>query len=214
MSKSIFRAEYVDIASFILYPDNFCRPKQRFLDLIFDLSSRTRVKAAWRKIDVMETSRICSKTKSGQLSTTLFDNKGSRGEWIVLILSLNIDFSRPIKVYIFLIRTTNLTWKCNPFTIWFEIDENCRFPQIALFGRPFRIEDINGNGWFTIPKPSSVISLVISIYRPIVSHKSIGSKLKEPQCRLKCYNMAAVTSPKHDEDSKMKRTQLYIARIL
>ena len=53
---------------------------------------------------------------------------------------------------------------------------------------------------------------MISTY--IVSHKSIASKLKAPQCRLKCYNMAAVTSPKHDEDSKMKRTQLHIARTL
>ena len=79
-------------------------------------------------------------------------NRSYRGKPFWLISTLNTCFSL-IKVYIFLIRTTSWTWKCNPFANWLKIDENCRFPHIAFFGRPFWIEVINESGWFAIPKP-------------------------------------------------------------
>ena len=92
------------------FPDNFCRSKQTFLDLIFDLSFRTRVKAALRKTKLTSLTANLFRTRPlGELSLCLrwfVLHRVYRGKRIWLISSLDIDFS-PIKLYIFLIRTTS-----------------------------------------------------------------------------------------------------------
>ena len=143
------------------FPDNFCRSKQTFLDLIFDLSFRTRVKAARRKTKLTSLTANLFRTRPlGELSLCLrwfVLHRVYRGKWIWLIFSLDIDFS-PIKLYIFLIRTTSWTWKCNSFAIWLKIGEICDFSILVFFGQPFWIEDINRKSWNSIPSCNFVNS--------------------------------------------------------
>ena len=146
------------------FPDNFCRSKQRFLEFIFDLSSRTRVMQGRVEKKLTSFASMFRIRLPGQLFLCLrwfVLHRVYRGKRIWLISSLDIDFS-PIKLYIFLIRTTSWTWKCK-----IHLQFGWKLTKIVVF--PTLLFSVGHFGYKILTEMADFQSQSLSkLYRPIL----------------------------------------------